>query len=162
MWNTIVLLRGEKSLTKAEFRSFNYGDTIWGTDSNVEELQKWNISDEDTAKEELKKYHCEYDCGNTTYIEEYALMYCEYDEDGEFVCGGDYELATMDKNSFISLAMNNGGLELYSDSFWIEIDADHSFFIPVSDIIQPIIDRIESDKNAPEWDIFFKQYIDGE
>lgn len=95
MNNTIILLKGEAGLTNAtEMKHFEKGDTIWGIDSTPEELRRWNIDQKEEAKEELAKYHCAYRSnGHMTWIDEYALEYCECDEDGEFMQGSDYELA---------------------------------------------------------------------
>lgn len=94
MFNTIILLKGSALLTKKEYEKFSKGDTIWGDGSNPDEINRWNISDNETAKEELKKYSCSYNKGTESYsIEEYALEYCECDEDGEFIQGSDYDLA---------------------------------------------------------------------
>ena len=91
MKNTIILRHGYKRLTSSEFKKFKKGDTIWGEDSDPEELQRWNINQKEDAELELSKYRCEYNDGWN--IEEYALEYCECDEDGDFVWGSDYQLA---------------------------------------------------------------------
>lgn len=93
MYNTIILKRGYARLTGNEHKRFQKGDTIYGVDSNPEELQRWVIEDEEEAKKVLAGYKCSYDGGNVWDIEEYALEYCECDEDGEFIQGSDYELA---------------------------------------------------------------------
>lgn len=95
MFNTIILRAGQDTLTKGEYERFQEGDTIFGIDSDPEELKRWVIEDEEDAKKELAKYRCEYikhaECWD---VIEYALEYCECDEDGEFIQGSDYELAT--------------------------------------------------------------------
>lgn len=93
MWNTIILKKGHEYLTEREYKNFEKGDTIYGVDSNPEELKRWNIKDEEEARAELAKYNCTYSSGNVFDIEEYALEYCECDEDGEFVQGSDFDLA---------------------------------------------------------------------
>lgn len=94
MNNTIILLKGEALLTRGEYKKFNKGDTIFGNDSNPEELKRWSIEQEQEAKEELAKYACTYHENIETWsIEEYALEYCECDEEGEFLQGSDYDLA---------------------------------------------------------------------
>lgn len=95
MNNTIILLKGEAGLTNAtEMKRFGKGHTIWGIDNNPEELKRWNIEQEAEAKEELAKYRCSYHSnGHMTWIKEYALEYCECDEEGEFIQGSDYDLA---------------------------------------------------------------------
>lgn len=94
MFNTIILKKGEALLTRGEYKKFNKGDTIWGDGSEPEEIGRWNIGQEQVAKEELSKYSCAYHENIETWsIEEYALEYCEYDEEGEFVQGSDFDLA---------------------------------------------------------------------
>lgn len=94
MLNTIRLLKGTASLTRVEIKKFEKGDTIWGNDSDPEELQRWSIDQKEEAKEELAKFNCTYEnFGEVTDIEEYALEYFEADEDGEFYEGSDYDLA---------------------------------------------------------------------
>lgn len=97
MYNTIILLKGERNLTKKEYESFSKGDTIFGIDSNPKEISRWGIKDEETAKAELEKYRCKYIvCGNSCSIIEYAAEYCETDSEGEYVSGSDFELAKED------------------------------------------------------------------
>lgn len=94
MNNTIILLKGEALLTRGEYKKFSKGDTIWGIDREPEEIKRWGIEQEQEAKEELTKYSCTYhENAETWNIEEYALEYCECDENGEFVQGSDFELA---------------------------------------------------------------------
>lgn len=94
MNNTIILLKGEERLSDSEYKKFTKGDTIFGDNSNPTELKRWNINQSEEAKIELAKYNCSY-CKSISlyYIEEYALEYCECDEDGEFVQGSDFDLA---------------------------------------------------------------------
>lgn len=95
MYNTIILLKGEAVLTKEEYKKFEKGDTIWG-EYDPKELSRWNAEDEEEAKKALKQHKCEYRFGepqNAYYIEEYALEYCDTDEDGDFIDGSDYDLA---------------------------------------------------------------------
>ena len=94
MNNTIILLKGYALLTRTEYKKFNKGDTIFGNDSNPEEIKRWSIEQEQEAKEELAKHTCTYrENAETWSIEEYALEYCECDEEGEFLQGSDYGLA---------------------------------------------------------------------
>jgi len=95
MNNTIILKHCEIRLTREEFKKFKNGDSICGEGNYpVEELKRWDISDRDEAKRELEKHHCTYkEDGSLNNIEEYALEYCECDEDGEFVQGSDFEFA---------------------------------------------------------------------
>lgn len=93
MNNTIILEKGYARLTEEEYKKFSKGDTIWGNDSNPEEIKRWSIDEKEQAMAELAKYKCEYSHGYVWDIEEYAIEYCECDEDGEFVQGSDYDLA---------------------------------------------------------------------
>lgn len=99
MFNTIILKKGEGTVSLKE--SVEKGATIWGYDSDPEEVKRWSdISEEDwdktvcEAKKELDKYKCEYIKRIAVCdVIEYALEYCECDEDGEFSNGSDYDLA---------------------------------------------------------------------
>lgn len=52
------------------------------------------MSEKDEAVAELASKKCTYKKGiELTYIDEWALEYCECDEDGEFVEGSDYDIA---------------------------------------------------------------------
>ncbi|MCI8795353.1 MAG: hypothetical protein HFG89_00665 [Dorea sp.] len=93
MFNIIVLKKGCAKLAESEYRTFQKGDTIFGDNSDPEEIQRWVIEDEEEARKELEKRRCSYNGGYVWDIEEYALEYCECDESGEFIQGSDYELA---------------------------------------------------------------------
>lgn len=93
MFNTIILRHGYARLTDSEYKKFETGDTIWGDNSNPEEIRRWDIGQKEEARKELAKYRCEYSKNYLHDIEEYALEYCECDEDGEFLEGSDYDLA---------------------------------------------------------------------
>ena len=96
MNNTIILKTGYAFLTRNEYKKFRKGDTIWGADSEPEELKRWNIEDEAAAKAELAKYRCEYyeqKSSGSVSVREYGLEYCECDEDGEFISGLSFDLA---------------------------------------------------------------------
>lgn len=94
MNNTIILWKNEQRLTSEEWKKFSKGDTIWGNGETPEEVKRWDITDEEEAKKELRNLRCSYEKDNELYnVTEYALEYCEYDEDGNFVCGSDYDLA---------------------------------------------------------------------
>lgn len=96
MYNTIILKKGTAFLTnKTEMKHFSKGDTIWGNDSYPEEIKRWNVEQKNEAEAELAKYRCYYDNdGETTTIKEYALEYCDCDEEsGEFLEGSDFDLA---------------------------------------------------------------------
>lgn len=94
MFNTIILKAGQATLTKSEYKNFTKGGTIFGIDSEPEEVMRWNIKDERDAKEELARHSCEYiEYAECWGIQEWALEYCECDEDGDFSEGSDFELA---------------------------------------------------------------------
>lgn len=93
MFNTIILKHGNNRYTNKDYQ-FEKGDTIWGEYSDPEEIKRWNINQETEALEELKKYKCTYEIDHTfTFAEEYALEWCECDEDGEYIKGSNFELA---------------------------------------------------------------------
>lgn len=92
--NTIVLLKGDAKLNSQEYAKFKCGDTIRGNDSFPQEIKRWSIEEKKKAEEELNKYRCSYEHVNQLWhIEEYALEYSEYNEDGDFIDGSDYEFA---------------------------------------------------------------------
>ena len=94
MNNTIILEKGTRRLSRSEYNRFKEGDTIWDDNSDAKELKRWRADQEEEAKEELKKYKCKMSTNGDVYdIEEYALKYCECDDDGEFICGSDFDLA---------------------------------------------------------------------
>lgn len=95
MFNTIILVHGDgncperKWLTKVQ-----PGDSIFGTDSDAKEIKRWPIDKKDEALAALAKHRCKYTLHHgTMWIDEYALEYCECDEDGDFIMGSDYDLA---------------------------------------------------------------------
>lgn len=97
MFNTIILEKGEAVLTRQEYKKFSEGDTIVGENSFPQEIKRWDISQKAEAEKALSELRCDYDRhndGSRPYkITEYALDYCEYDDDGEFVSGSDYDFA---------------------------------------------------------------------
>lgn len=94
MFNTIILKKGEGRYTRNEWKKFEKGNTIWGENEEPEELKRWSIDQKEEAQTELEKYKCRYSKGvELYYAEEYALDYCECDEDGEFTFGSDFDLA---------------------------------------------------------------------
>ncbi len=92
MMNTIILLHGNGEISEK-------GDTIFGNDSYPDEVKRWNISEDADAQNELDKHKCEYWKSSTFYgfnvliADEWALKYCECDEDGECIQAGDFYLA---------------------------------------------------------------------
>lgn len=101
MNNTIILKKAECRLTIQEFSSFDRGDAIYGNHCNPEELQRWNIEEEKEAYQRFKQFNCSYQQRfNYWNICEFALEFCECDEDGDFISGGDYDLAPYKKDEF--------------------------------------------------------------
>lgn len=91
MHNTILLIHGCCEISER-------GDAIWGDDNNSKEVKRWSIEQEAEAIEALKQHHCRYlrqraFVGSVISAEEWALEYCECDENGEFIDGSDYVLA---------------------------------------------------------------------
>ena len=96
MYNTIILLKGEDRISKEDFENFEPGETIWGDNAEPVELARWVAEDEEEAKAALAEHNCTTSYGELQKIysvEEYALEYCTYNEDGDFVEGSDYDLA---------------------------------------------------------------------
>lgn len=92
MNNTVILKKYEAGLTNREYKEMNYRLCVEGYEGK--ELARWNIEDIDIAKKELAKYkNKRWTNGSVWDIEEYALEYCECDEDGEFIAGSDYDIA---------------------------------------------------------------------
>ena len=92
MFNTIILKKGYGEFTNNEFKKFSKGDTIF--EDPTEELQRWSIEDKEEAYKALAKYKNEYLLDSQVkYVTEYALEFSEYDEDGDFVSGSDYDYA---------------------------------------------------------------------
>ena len=53
-YNTIRLLKGTAFLTTREYKNFEPGDTIWGNDSDAEEISRWNEDEKEKALDALK------------------------------------------------------------------------------------------------------------
>ena len=93
-YNTIILKLGVGSYSKKQFNNFTEGDCICGENASPEELKRWTGDQYDLAKAELAKYSCSYrKSGGYMFADEYALEYCNTDEDGEFLDGSDLDLA---------------------------------------------------------------------
>lgn len=97
MYNTIILRHGYGEINEK-------GDTIFGIDSDAEEVARWSIDDKDAAMQELAKHKCSYRTSRSFHgrelltADEWALEYCEYDlEGGEYLMGSDYDLAEEDE-----------------------------------------------------------------
>lgn len=95
MFNTIILKKGYARLTKKEMAKFDQYDTICGADSEAQELQRWPLEQKEEAEAALAKLRCTYEAWSEdlTEICEYALEYCELDEEGEFENGSDFDFA---------------------------------------------------------------------
>ena len=95
MNNTIRLVYGSGNCPMRHWmKDVQPGDAIFGIDNDAEVLKTWSISDETAAKAELANLRCTYqELGGTMFYSEYALEYCECDDDGEFICGSDFWLA---------------------------------------------------------------------
>ena len=77
-----------------QFNNLTEGDCICGENASPEELKRWTGDQYDLAKAELAKYSCSYrKSGGYMFADEYALEYCNTDEDGEFLDGSDLDLA---------------------------------------------------------------------
>lgn len=91
-WNTIILRKITAKFTDREFAEYEKYDYI--LEGDTEELQRWSGGDEGEAeaRKALAKVKNEYDHSNDNCwrVTEYALEYCNYDEDGEFVSGSDF------------------------------------------------------------------------
>ena len=97
MFNTIILWKTISRLTEREFKDFHRGDAAMEHDGGTEELCRGSIGEKDAAYAELRKHKNEYYLGNQVKrIEEYGLEFCEYNEDGEYVNGSDYDFAEDD------------------------------------------------------------------
>lgn len=90
--NTIILRHGRSEIT-------NKGESIFGVDSDAQEVKRWPIEQKADALAELAEHRCTYR-ELTTFIgstvlqaDEWALEFCACDEDGDYVGGSDYELA---------------------------------------------------------------------
>lgn len=93
-YNTIILVHGECEVEEK-------GDAIFGIDNNAKEVCRWEMSEIEAAKAELAKHRCTYRkisavVGTVVQADEWALEFCECDEDGEYIGGADYELAQED------------------------------------------------------------------
>lgn len=90
--NTIILRHGFGEIA-------DKGDTIFGVDSNAQEIMRWPIEQRAAALEELARHKCIYrefpGLGGRSIIqaEEWALEYCECDGDGERIDGSDFDLS---------------------------------------------------------------------
>ena len=166
MLNMVRLLKGEFRATNEEMKKFQKGDTIWGNDTNPEELKRWSIEKKEEAKKELAALRCRYARYNEhlTDVEEYALEYFKADESGEFVEGSDFDLAVMDFDSF-QQALKGNGVQNDAANVWVEVDGKQ-YTVGISDVLdheetEPFeaSDALESNLDAEAWTELYNQYI---
>lgn len=93
--DTIILIHGSSQCKARDWRKKIFpGEAVFGIDNNSQYIKKWPAEEEASAYKELSSKKCEYyRTGDTIWLDEWALMWCECDEDGEFISGADYELA---------------------------------------------------------------------
>lgn len=167
-YNTIILKKGEAFLNRREFLAFQRHDTIYGDNANPVELRRWSIEEEAEAKAVLECYCCEYCRGNDDFypITEYALEYCETDEDGEFLSGSDYDFAIecMDFALFQEEALKGNGVQNDASQVWVEVEGEQ-YAIALSDVLEDgesepfeASDTLESDLHAPGWWLMYEKY----
>lgn len=125
MHNTIILWRGSAEFRAREWlKTAKPGDAIFGIDTSPAEVNRWPIDQEAAAWAALAECRSEYTIrqgvgGPHIFAEEWALEWCECDEDGDFVEGSDYEVAPAADLDTAELAA-----ELY-DAGWRADDRDH-------------------------------------
>lgn len=167
MLDMIRLLHGECRATNEELKKFKKGDTIWGNDTDPEELKRWKIEEKEEAKKELAALRCRYARYNEhlTDVEEYALEYFKADESGEFVEGSDFELAVMDFDSFQQEALKGNGVQNDAANVWVEVDGKQ-YTVDISDVLdheeaEPFeaSAELESDLDAEAWTELYSQYL---
>ena len=167
MLDMIRLLHVECRVTNEELKKFIKGDTIWGNDTDPEELKRWKIEEKEEAKKELAALRCRYARYNEhlTDVEEYALKYSKADESGEFVEGSDFELAVMDFDSFKQEALKENGVQNDAANVWVEVDGKQ-YTVDISDVLdheeaEPFeaSAELESDLDADAWEELYRQYL---
>lgn len=167
MLNMVRLLKGECRATNEELKKFKKGDTIWGNDTDPEELKRWKIEEKEEAKKELAALRCRYARYNEylTDVEEYALEYFKADESGEFVEGSDFELAVMDFDSFQHESLKGNGVQNDAANVWVDVDGKQ-YSVDISDVLdheeaEPFeaSDALESNFDAEAWTELYSQYL---
>ena len=158
MLNMVRLLKGECRANNEEMKKFKKGDTIWGNDTDPEELKRWKIEEKEEAKKELAALRCRYARYNEhlTDVEEYALEYFKADESGEFVEGSDFELAVMDFDSFQHESLKGNGVQNDAANVWVDVDGKqyHEEAEPFE-----ASDALESNLDAEAWTELYSQYL---
>ena len=167
MLNMVRLLKGECRANNEEMKKFKKGDTIWGNDTDPEELKRWKIEEKEEAKKELAALRCRYARYNEhlTDVEEYALEYFKADESGEFVEGSDFELAVMDFDSFQHESLKGNGVQNDAANVWVDVDGKQ-YTVDISDVLdheeaEPFeaSDALESNLDAEAWTELYSQYL---
>lgn len=98
-YNTIILKKGVEKLSWKEKQIYKAGDLIYGKGKKPPiELKRWASKNEEKARMELEKYFCWIDRGvGSGKVFEYALIYCQTDENGEIVKELEYKFARENK-----------------------------------------------------------------
>lgn len=170
-YNTIRLLKGERQYQCKTFEeNFTKGDTIFGDNCEPIELVRWNIEDKNAAEAALARYNCEYDYGGlqrTYYVTEYALEYCDCDEDGDFISGSDYDLATggLTQKAFIHLACNGRGVENDNVNVWVEVNGvqykiNHENMEIDETEVSELSCYLEDNHDHEIWDMLYGEYLE--
>lgn len=86
-YNTIILKKAIEKLSKKMEQTYKIGDLIYGRgEKQPVELKRWTSENEEKADQELEKYFCWIDRGpGGCKVMEYALIYCQTDENGEVI-----------------------------------------------------------------------------
>ena len=181
----VRLLKGYAELTEREHAEFTKGDTIYGDGYEPEELQRWNIENEDDALAELGKLECDYYHTNDSWsIVEYALEYCEADEDGDLIGFSDIDMATEKEygvdiatyqaNVVFGLAsgevvtINTDGLNI-QDELEIDPDTDKATIVSewidndllyIEDKIKRELSQEEKEKIVESLETYYNNYKD--
>lgn len=104
-YNTIILKKGVEKLSQKEKQTYKKGDLIYGKrDKPPVELKRWTLENEKKAEIELEKYFCWMDSSIFSgKVFEYALVYCQTDENGEVIKELEYKFARENKewNHFV-------------------------------------------------------------
>lgn len=91
-YNTIFLMHGTASCKMSDWmESVRPGSAVAGDlDPDCHPIKRWHIDEMAAAKAELAKHRCTYQQdGKTVWMDEYALMLIEVDEDDEW--GDEYD-----------------------------------------------------------------------
>ena len=104
---------------------------------------------------------------NTYYVTEYALEYCDTDEDGEFVDGSDYLFASggLTQDAFIHLATQGNGVENDSTNVWVNINGSQynvNYENMEIDEVEPfdLSCYLEDHHDHEIWNMLYDQYLE--